>query len=290
MLKEKYKFIRCAAKDKTTLILSIRSHELDAKELTHSYFVLYQNGKWSNICHVDWNTQAMCVATKPSNKVVVVARKGQVTVMSNSDTSDEIIEKPYSIRNVTTIDGYAYACGIDRQVFKRVAENKWQPMHAPDSRALKETHGFEAIAGFSENDIYAVGWIGEIWHYDGSMWTQEKSPATVILTAVVCAPDATVYAAGQNGTLLQRKNGEWKAINKRGYIGDIWSMCWFNDKLYAATMERVLVLEDSKLVPVDTGTDVPDTCYHLTAAEGVLWSIGTDDIFSFDGETWTRIE
>ncbi len=35
--------------------------------------------------------------------------------------------------------------------------------------------------------------------------------------------------------------------------------------------------------------DPPETCYHLSAAKGVMWSIGASDVMSFDGKEWTRI-
>jgi hypothetical protein len=53
-------------------------------------------------------------------------------------------------------------------------------------------------------------------------------------------------------------------------------------------MSYLYQLEDRELVPVDFGKDAPDSCYKLTAAEGVLWSVGQEDLFSYDGKTWTR--
>jgi len=39
-----------------------------------------------------------------------------------------------------------------------------------------------------------------------------------------------------------------------------------------------------------TNDDKPATCLRLTAADGVMWSIGAKDVLSFDGKTWTRID
>ena len=57
--------------------------------------------------------------------------------------------------------------------------------------------GFEAIAGFGEENIYAVGWRGEIWQRKDDGWIQRDSPANVILTGVCCTDDGYVYICGR---------------------------------------------------------------------------------------------
>ena len=39
----------------------------------------------------------------------------------------------------------------------------------------------------------------------------------------------------------------------------------------------------------DFGNDLPGSCYHLSTAKGVMWSIGAKDVLSFDGKTRTRV-
>ncbi len=55
-------------------------------------------------------------------------------------------------------------------------------------------------------------------------------------------------------------------------------------------MTDLFTLEGNALVPVDFGEIGTPTCYNLTTAEGVLWSIGRDDVASFDGTTWRRYD
>jgi hypothetical protein len=50
------------------------------------------------------------------------------------------------------------------------------------------------------------------------------------------------------------------------------------------------VLEKDQLKRVDFGkAGPPATTYHLSAAEGTPWSIGTTDVMEFAGKAWTHI-
>ncbi len=191
-------------------------------------------------------------------------------------------------RNVGVVDGFAYACGMDRQVFRRDGDNSWTAMNAPNS---EEATGFEAIDGFSANEIYAVGWNGEVWEWNGNGWAQHGGVTNVILTGVCCADDDRVYVCGQQGTLLSGRHDGWQLVDLDDFATDFWDAHWFKGKLYLATMQTLFTYErDNGLTEVDFGDDPPNTCYRLSSAEGVLWSVGGDDVFSFDGAEWTRVD
>ncbi|MNR67130.1 hypothetical protein D3C85_1909650 [compost metagenome] len=61
------------------------------------------------------------------------------------------------------------------------------------------------------------------------------------------------------------------------------------DHLYVSTMANVYHLKNDQLEPVNFGDDRPNSCYQLSAAEGVMWSNGEFDLMSFDGTQWRRI-
>ena len=79
-------------------------------------------------------------------------------------------------------------------------------------------------------------------------------------------------------------------ITDRGFTEDIWNLCWFADRLFIATTKGLFVLDQETVRPVDFVGDTPDTTYHLSARDGILWSIGAKDIMQYDGATWTRID
>lgn len=176
---------------------------------------------------------------------------------------------------------------MKRQVYKRVDEKKWQAMNAAAPTG-SDAVGFEAIDGYSEDEIYTVGWNGEIWQFDGKKWHDRSTPTNLVLTCVCCTPK-TVYVGGQKGTLLRGRGDAWELIDFKEQVDvDIWDLCWFNDKLYVATITGLYTLKGNSLEDVDFGEGGTPMCYSLSTAEGVLWSVGRDDVASFDGKKWQR--
>ena len=105
---------------------------------------------------------------------------------------------------------------------------------------------------------------------------------------VVCAPNGVVYVCGQTGTLLAGRDEAWEVLPQDDLDDDFWDLCWFKDALYVASMSGLYRLRNHELIPVNFGKDAPDSCYKLTEAEGVMWSVGQEDLFSYDGKKWTR--
>jgi hypothetical protein len=181
---------------------------------------------------------------------------------------------------------------MDRQVYRRDAAHTWTciDMDMRKAPAAMDVFGFESIHGFSENDLYAVGWHGEIWHFDGSRWDRIESPTDLLLNKVFCAQDGNVYICGHQGMLIRGRGSAWQVIEHGDTQADLWDLQGFNGKLYLSSMRMLFALEEDRLKPVDTGDEIPATCYHLDAADGIMWSIGAKDILQFDGQTWTRIQ
>ncbi|QDH70347.1 hypothetical protein [Marilutibacter alkalisoli] len=181
---------------------------------------------------------------------------------------------------------------MNRQVWRRDDAQQWVSLDqgAKPVDGHKEVVGFEAVDGFSESDIYAVGWNGEIWQFDGKAWSQKESPTPLVLTRVLCAGDGAVYASGRKGLLLRGCGNAWEIIDHQSMIDDIWDLAWYREELYLSTMHGLFALDGDKLLPVDFGDDTPDSCHRLSVADGVLWSIGGKDIMAFDGAQWKRID
>lgn len=98
------------------------------------------------------------------------------------------------------------------------------------------------------DDIWAVGYQGQIRHFDGARWSVVESGTDVLLRGVWAAAASDAWAAGLDGTLLH-------------WDGATWS-------------------------PVDLGTEVDLTDVRGTSASNV-WVIGATASFRWNGATWS---
>jgi hypothetical protein len=272
---------------------------LNEQKIPHSGFVAWQDGKWIDGGRTDWWTAGTAVAKHPREQLCAVGTYGGVLMLGSGDRHEEQIapngELPKNrgpLRGVRCIGDHVYVVGMNRQAYRRNTDNAWVSFDAGarPSPSDKTVVGFEAVDGFSESEIYAVGWDGEIWAYDGKLWKQVDSPTNLTMTSLRCGGDGLCYAAGRRGLLVRGRGSKWDLVEHESIIDDIWGLEWYADRLYLATMDALYTLVDGKLHVVEFGSDAPGTCYHLSAGDGVLWSIGAKDLMAFDGNTWTRID
>lgn len=283
-------YIAGAARFADLIYLIARDRGLEARGVEHSRFIAFYQGKFAHMGDRNWRSTAICVVKRPIEKMVAVGEDGNVFTYVGGVGSDETISpKPKVVRGVGVVDGYALACGMKREVYRREDEGKWIAMHAP-APGKGVSAGFEAISGFSKSEVYAVGWGGEIWQWDGARWMQRVSPTNMILTGVSCEEDGMVYICGQHGTLIRGRAEIWESIELENVAVDLWDVRRFEEKLYVSAMNALYVAKENRFEPVAFGADRPGTCYKLTEAEGVLWSVGSGDVFSFDGSDWTRVD
>jgi hypothetical protein len=264
-----------------------------ADDIPHTVIYELYNGQWGSD-YFDWSAISISVCHIPTERVITISPSGKVEASGGGHppTNEEISSNEDLIfREVKGIaKGYAYAVGPARTVYKRDKPGEWNRINVPQpERDNLMNAGFESIDGFSEKDIYAVGWGGEIWHYNGSLWKQLNSPTNLGLFKVRCAEDGYVYVSGQMGILLRGRNEIWEIIEHETTEEDLRGIECFKEKLYVSTTKSVYELKDEQLIQVDFGNDVPSTCYYLSANDGIMWSIGAKDVMEFDGKKWSRI-
>jgi hypothetical protein len=269
--------------------------KLSKGDVPHTMLFTRDDGEWLYE-PLNWSAVSSCVVEKPKQQLLAAGPSGLVLVFGQGDQLEEhVLGKtgavaPGAIREVRDIAGRGWAAGMGYQAYRREKPGRWKRVGAglPKPKAM---HGFESIHGFSESEIYAVGWHGEIWRCDGKKWSPVKSPTQVLLTRVLCAGDGTAYACGQGGVLVAGRRDRWRVIEHDSTSVDLWDLEWFAGRLWVSSSQFIYTLDEGELKLVDFGDDVPDTCYHLSAKDGTLWSIGAKDIMETrDGRRWTRIE
>ncbi|HLY74699.1 MAG TPA: hypothetical protein VKU80_11330 [Planctomycetota bacterium] len=276
----------------------VGTHDKLIKKGPHSAIIAWDAGTWGQTTR-KWGCTSCCVVKKPKEQLVAIGEGGQVYVVGSGEQHDEEMatgpESPKKLgymRSVRAIEGIAYAAGMMRQVYRRDGADSWSPIDQ-GMRASRDAKvcGFEAIDGFAEKEIYAAGYKGEIWRYDGKKWRQVDSPTNLVLTNAICAGDDKVYACGQEGLLLRGRKDTWEIIDHQSTKQDLWGLAWYKDRLYLSSTKQVFSLEKGDVLErVRFGEDTPLTAYHLAVGDGVLWSIGAKDVMAHDGKTWTRID
>lgn len=266
---------------------------------TGSLLFTLDRGTWGAGA-VDWLACSGTVCHTPAERYLVLGTDGSVRASGGGSVKEESPiagcgvdpKKRGPLREIRAFaKGRAYAVGTCRQAYVRIDESQWRciDQSAQGGDVDITDTSFESIDGFDEQEIYTVGWEGEIWTYDGATFTQLTSPTNLALYKVRCAPDGFVYACGQLGTLLRGRGDQWEVIEHDSTTEDLWGMEIFNGEVYVSSTHFVYRLVDGKLKAVDFGDDVPSSCYHLSAADGIMWSIGPKDVMEFNGSTWKRI-
>lgn len=198
------------------------------------------------------------------------------------------VERPYGyVSAIKTIAGELYVCGHGRQVYRR-SSGAWQSI-AGNMQTREGGTGFFDIDGASRSCVYAVGWHGEIFFYDGKQWQQDDSPTSAHLASVrVVAPD-DVWIAGDKGVVLHGSFNRWRVLQSEDFPDNWYSIETFNGDTYLAANESLARVQGNTIVPVDVGLGRPITTHRLHAKDGLLWSIGEKDILVFDGTRWQEI-
>jgi len=187
------------------------------------------------------------------------------------------------IENIKCIDNELYACGGGRQVY-RLEGGKWRSL-SDEILTEKRGFGFFDIDGTSSTDLYAVGFKGEIWHFDGS-WRLDDAPTSNILTSVRAVGAQDVWVCGNNRTLLHGSFNQWDSIVSAGSDRNFYCVERFMDKTYVAANRSLAVVAGDEVVPVDMKLGKAVSTHRLHGRDGLLWSIGEEDLVRFDGVRW----
>jgi hypothetical protein len=243
---------------------------------------------------VKFNAHSVCRTVLPERGIVLISSGGVYSVFSGQVHAGNIFDESQpqpteprygSFSSVAQIGGRAHAVGLRGMVYRLDAPASWTRI----DEQLPREFDVQAIHGFSESDIYAVGFKGELWQFNGQFWLKRDLPTKVNLASVKCAEDGIVYIGGDGGLLIRGRNEAWEILDQSPMQSDIWDIEWFGGELYVSTFSGLYRLKGSDLELILFGEDKPKSFYSLCVGEGVLWSVGEADVMSFDGTNWTPV-
>jgi len=225
---------------------------------------------------------------------VVVTRSGKTYAVGSNRKGIEQAAgtgpRGLGATNAQTLFGKVHVTTSNGQIVRREGPDEWVKIRS------REKHGrgmFDAISGFSPEDIYAVGNDGIVEHFDGTHWRRLSVPSSLQLNTVCCAEDGFVYIGGRNGTLLKGRGSRWKRLVK----GDTWyveldEMVWYADRLYFIARGGALYYLEGDEIKAgwhDEANPIPIGPSLLSVGDGMLLAANSGEAALFDGEKWQVI-
>jgi hypothetical protein len=242
----------------------------------------------------DFKTRFCGLLPNTGDDLIAVGEYGQVVMISqNGAATDDTInasgvspEGRGPLCRGVVIEDSVVMVGMNRQVYRRDPTGEWIVMEA-GLPASDQVTGFNGVAGSSLSSLYAVGWDGEIWKFDGSRWNPMVSPTHWILTAVCVADDGRVYSCGQNGSVLRATNDRWEALKTECW-DDLWAIECFQGEIFAAGLRRLWRLNAADELDLVDAAEC-ESFGTFAKCKGALWSIGAKAVMSYDGKDWNQL-
>lgn len=244
---------------------------------------------------VGWPAISMATIKKPETKIVIAISPYGDFWELESVTTKQIVSKisgfEGNLRNIVAIDGVFFACGMNREILKRIDAENWLSFGPETLQNEPTIIGFENMSGYSLSEMYAVGWNGEIWWYNSDNWNKVNSPTSSILSSLTCASDGFVYIVGQDGILIKGRYDNWELV-ETGRYENLKDVAYNNGVLYVCSDFGLFKLEKTGLVDETNFEDTEDkplTCLYLLETSTELVSLGLKDVFVKKELNWERL-
>ena len=250
-----------------------------------------------------------------------------------SDWSGERLQGSRPVNAMFDLPDGVVAVGYDGRVV-RYAGTTWTSTTLegePDLRAVHGVvHGFSngVSNGVSEEDLWAVGADGALAHFDGTVWTLERSGSTHHLKSVwgrgpndvwavgdhamihfdgehwredgpddydlraVWGVDDLLVAAGDEGALLRHVGRDWvpEHQNSTYELVGIWGA----DAAHTFVTGKTVWLEHRVLEDQDgewiEHPERPPAASAWGVARDDVWVAGREGLHHWDGSAWSQVE
>ncbi|MDH0895916.1 MULTISPECIES: hypothetical protein [unclassified Pseudomonas] len=199
-----------------------------------------------------------------------------------------------ALLRLKTINGWLYACGGGRSFAKRLDKGTWQSFSEAIPTLENEGEngiysGFRDFDGFNEQDIYAAGGNGDVWHFDGNRWTPIAFPTNEPLQSVCCGGDGNVYISGYEGLTFMGRGERWKQIHRGGISLGFRDMVWYEDRVWCTSDYGVWTIHNGRVERAKLPDDIGSCAGHLYTGDGVLLLAGLGGAAFKENGQWHSI-
>lgn len=318
-----FEFIDCAVRSDTHFyLLATHLYELDARpssdagEMREAVRIAVHftdrvaEKRWGfrTVRHIE--RMRCAVAMAPLPHLVAVSDDGHVYALGSLLNGMESSIPGHRdgplrgvVRDLISIGGQVHVIQGNRGLCKRTGLNEWESICAtlPVPRVWQERDaaGFNCAAGVSPESIYAGGDHGDLWHYDGTHWTQQELPINLDqglaggynIVAMCCVDAGSVYVACRNGTLFLGHGKTWRTLSglSTGTIGPtIKRMVACQGRVWATSAGALWAVDPHGLAPIDLPEYI-EAGEFLAANDNVLLMAGRKHAAYFDGVRWQKI-
>ncbi len=252
----------------------------------------------------NWGGMKLGAMTTPKSQFLVYERQEQrvYVVGSGEDEFEAPLNRSHPtmgefniVKKIKTFNGHAYLSGSMRSFAKRISANTYES-HSHLISGIPHDHpeflrdGFDDFDMFAEDDIYAAGGKGDVWHFNGKTWRQIPLPTNAWLQTVCCGGDGNVYISGYEGLTFMGRGDSWKQIHSGGvYLG--WrDMVWFEDRAWATSENGLWTIQDGRVEYVaDLPSEVRVCAGNLYVADGVMLLAGMGGACFRENGQWHSI-
>jgi hypothetical protein len=281
-------------------LVTSEAEEFANKQIDHTYAYLFYDGKWYLLKQWPNAVVSMAHLSNGPTQLFFLTANGKVYRRASGtiteeivDTSDEGPSDLLLMRRMIALGDELVAVGMARRAYRRSVRGAWSAIDASCFVARKDrtsATGFNDVVA-CESGLIAVGYKGEIWVFDGSMWRLDASPTNVNLTCITPTSTGEFVVAGLGGMLLLGSPGNWRLISHDVAGADFWSAVNFKGEVYLSSRGGVYRLTGESLHSVNLDRERAPTTAYLSCSSEVMWSAGTTDLYSTaDAVTWLRME